>query len=144
MFREQLAEALPDAKGEFALRSLRAGTYRLTVTLPSNAWYLRAITLAANPQAVDSHLISDGIMLNTQSISGLTFTISEGAARVRGNVTAAEGQKLSERALIYLVPAEKEATNNLFRYFEARSETDGAFDVRNVPPGEYLLVAMKR
>jgi len=38
------------------------------------------------------------------------------------------------------VPAEKESTPNLLRYFETRSETDGSFELRNLPPGQYLAL----
>jgi hypothetical protein len=57
-------------------------------------------------------------------------------------VTVAESRR-SDQIFVYLVPSEKEAASNLLRYFETRSGTDGTFDIRNVPPGEYSLVALK-
>src|SRR4029450_10980461 len=36
---------LMNEKGEFSLRNLEAAKYRLEVTLPTKAWYLRAIYL---------------------------------------------------------------------------------------------------
>jgi len=140
-FAEQSAEAVPDDKGEFAMRNLHAGIYRLNVQMPSAAWYLRSIALGADVRALDPSLISEGITLKNQSVSGLTVTLSEGAAGLRGRVTAGEGQRLPAPLMIYLVPAEKENANNLLRFFEARVTSDGRFTLSNLPPGDYLILA---
>ena len=142
IFADQAADAVADAKGDFVLRSLHAGTYRLGVTLPGTRWYLKSLTLGTNPRNADSRIISDGITLNTQSVSGINITISEGAALVRGTLVTSEGQPVKDRMVIYFVPAEKENASNLLRYFESRSEADGKFELRNVPPGEYLLIPL--
>ena len=141
MFAEQVGDAVPDAKGEFSLRNLHAGTYRLNITPPTPAWYLKSVTLAANPRAVDARVVSDGISLYSQTVSGLTVILSEGAASVRGTIVTDEGKSVRDRLLIYLVPAEKDSAANLLRYFETRSEPDGKFDLHNIPPGEYLMTA---
>jgi hypothetical protein len=137
---EQNADEVPDAKGDFMLRNLRAGTYRLTVQPPSAAWYFRSVTLAPNTKAADWRVISDGIAVK-QSVSGLAITLTEGAAGIRGRLTVAEGERLPSRPMIYLVPVEKENATNLLRYFEGRAESDGIFNIRNVAPGDYLVHA---
>ncbi|MGZ5480351.1 MAG: carboxypeptidase-like regulatory domain-containing protein [Pyrinomonadaceae bacterium] len=137
---EQIAEDVPDTKGDFILRNLRAGTYRLNVQLPSAAWYFRSVALGPNTKATDWKVISDGVRVK-QSVSGLTLTISEGAAGLGGRITVAEGQRLPSRTVLYLLPAEKENATNLLRYFEARVESGGAFNIRNVVPGDYLIHA---
>ena len=137
---EQNSDDVPDAKGDFILRNLRAGTYRLNVQLPSAAWYFRSVALGPNAKAADWKVISEGVNVK-QSVSGLTLTISEGAAGLRGRITVAEGQRLQSRTVVYLVPAERENAANLLKYFEARVENDGAFNIRNVVPGDYLIHA---
>ena len=141
MFADQIADAVPDAKGDFTLRNLHAGTYRLTITLPNPSWYLKSLTLGANPRTVDARVVSEGVSLYNQTVSGLTVTLSEGAASVRGTVVTDEGKTVRDRLLVYLMPAEKENASNLVRYFETRSEPDGRFELRNIPPGEYLAAA---
>ena len=141
MFADQIADTVPDAKGEFTLRNLHAGTYRLTVTLPNPSWYLKSLTLGANPRTVDTRVISEGVSLSNQTVSGLTVTLGEGAASVRGTVVTDEGKTVRDRLLIYLLPAEKDNVSNLFRYFETPSEPDGRFELRNIPPGDYLVAA---
>jgi hypothetical protein len=140
MFANHNAEAVPDAKGDFTLRNLHAGTYRLNVTLPSSAWYLKSFTLSINPRTADSRIVSDGVLLNNQTVSGVTATLGEGAASVRGTVVTEEKKAVKDRLLIYLVPVEKENASNLLRYFETRSDAEGRFALRNVPPGDYLAV----
>ena len=132
---------MSDAKGEFILRNLHAGVYRLSFTLPNSAWYVKTLTLGVNPRTVDARVVSEGVSLNNQAVSGLTVTLGEGAASVRGTVVTEEGKPVRDRLIIYLVPAEKDAASNLLRYFEARSEADGRFELRNLPPGDYLAVA---
>jgi hypothetical protein len=80
------------------------------------------------------------VSVNNQTISGVTATLSEGAALLRGTVVTEEGKAVRDRLLIYLVPAEKESAANLLRYFETRSDADGKFELRNLPPGDYLAV----
>lgn len=140
---QQISDAAPDSKGDFAFRNLRPGTFHLSVQLPGPAWYVRAVTLGPQPKGPDYRVISDGISVKQQSISGLTVTMSEGAAAVRGQLTVSEGQRLPGRVFVYLVPAEKEDAANLLRYFETPVENGGRFYARNVPPGDYLLVGLK-
>ena len=137
---EQISQEVPDAKGDFTLRNLRAGTYRVSVQLPGAAWYLKSVTLGATTKSADWKAITDGVSVK-QSVSGLTVTISEGAAGIRGQLTVAEGQRLPAQTIVYLVPAEKENATNPLRYFEARAESDGTFNLRNVVPGDYLIHA---
>jgi hypothetical protein len=139
---EQFADAVPDENGDFLLRNLRYGTYRVQVQLPSAAWYLGSVTLGSNAKGADPKVISEGINLKTQSLSGLTITLNEGAAGLYGQLTAAEGERLPQRVVVYLVPAEKVHASNLLRYFETLAGTNGRFSLANVPPGEYLVVAL--
>ncbi len=140
IFAGQIADAVADAKGEFSLRNLHAGTYRLSVSLPSPGWYVKSLTRAVNPRTTDPRVVSDGVTLTNQSVSGLNVTLGEGAATIRGGVVTAEGKPVKDRLLVYLVPVEKDGSSNLLRYFETRSEADGRFELRNLPPGDYLAV----
>lgn len=138
---EQFAEAVPDDKGDFLLRNLRFGTFRVNVQLPSAAWYLGSVALGPSARGADTKVISEGISLRTQSLSGLTITLNEGAAGLDGQLTVTEGERLPERAVVYLVPAEKVHAPNLLRYFETLVGSNGKFSLANVPPGEYLILA---
>ncbi len=141
MFADQTAEAVPDGKGDFTLRNLHAGIYRLNFTLPNSGWYVKSLTLALNPRTTDTRVVSEGVSLTNQTVSGLTVTLGEGAASIRGAVVTSEGKTVKDRLLVYLIPVEKENASNLLRYFETRSDGDGRFELRNVPPGNYFAIA---
>jgi hypothetical protein len=78
-----------------------------------------------------------------ETVSGLTVTFSEGAASVRGGITAPEEQSLPAPNFVYLVPADKQNTTNLLRYFEAPVAGDGSFAIGNIAPGDYFIVALR-
>lgn len=74
-------------------------------------------------------------------LSGLTVTIAQGGAFVRGEITLAEGQTLPDKLSAYLVPAEAAQAENALRYFAAPVNTAGNFWLNNVMPGRYWIVA---
>ena len=84
----------------------------------------------------------DSITLKTgERVSGLTVTFTEGAASLRGRISAPEGQSLPPRMRVYLVPAERESLENTLRFFEAVAESDGRFAIGNIAPGRYWIIA---
>ena len=141
MFADQIADAVPDRKGDFTLRNLHAGIYHLNFTLPNSGWYLKSLTLALNPRTTDTRVISEGVSVINQTVSGLSVTLAEGAASIRGAVVSSEGKTVKDRLLVYLTPVEKENASNLLRYFETRTDADGRFELRNIPPGNYFAIA---
>jgi hypothetical protein len=76
-----------------------------------------------------------------ERLSGLTVTLTEGAANIRGRVTISESKQLPTGLRVYLVPVEKENAIDVLRFFETQVESDGAFFVGNIAPGKYWLVA---
>ena len=136
-----------DETGRFVLRNLRPGTHRIDPQAPSSGWYLRSITIdpTTPPARATVTPSRDSITIRAaETVSGLRVTFAEGAARIRGVVTAPEGQRLPASMFIYLVPAEKDGAANLFRFFESPVASDASFAFDNVTPGEYLIVALKQ
>ena len=137
-----------DAKGSFVLKNLQPGNYRIDSQPPASGWYVKSIALGTTRTlAVKTASINparDGIALKSgERVTGLQITIAEGAASLRGRISAIEGQTLPSRMTVYLVPAEPGAPDNLLRFYEGRSEADGTFTLSNVAPGKYLIVARR-
>lgn len=132
--------AVPDDKGAFIIRNLKAGRHRFAAQLPDERWYLKAIkqTLTAGAYDVARHGLT---LKGTERAAGVQLTIAHGAASVQGKVAAAEGSALPRRLRVYLLPAEAEAKDDLLRFAETRAESDGAFRFDHLAPGKYLLVA---
>jgi hypothetical protein len=135
--------AVADAKGSFIVRNVFSGDYRIDARPPADGWYLRSITMgpvqkptAGNTSINPSREVS---VRNGERVNGVTVTIAEGAASLRGRVSTSDS--LPPRLQVYLVPAEREAADNVYRFYEATVEADGGFTVDNLWPGTYWIVA---
>jgi hypothetical protein len=137
--------ATPDDRGEFIIRELEAGRYRLNLQLPSDHWYVKGMSLAGAASArtpaartAALNLAVSGVTLKVgEKLTGLAFTIAEGAAGVSGRV---EGKKLPARLRVHLAPAEAEAASDALRYAEVVTR-DGNFSLTHLAPGKYWLLA---
>jgi carboxypeptidase family protein len=132
----------PDEKGEFILRGLAAGRFRIKADLPDEGWYIRAITQPAPGAAkklVDAS--RNGVAVKAgEKLSGVEVVIAEGAASLNGRVVPAkEGAKLPPRLRVHLIPAEASAADDVLRYAETTVGADGGFGFRHIAPGKYLL-----
>jgi hypothetical protein len=59
---------------------------------------------------------------------------------LKGRVTLQKGERLPARLRFYLVPAEKESSEDVLRFFEVAVQRDGTFSISNITPGGYLAV----
>jgi protocatechuate 3,4-dioxygenase beta subunit len=153
----------PDEKGEFVIRNLIPGSYRMTARLPSDAWYIRSIVLpkTAAPQptapakaaqaksapsaAVTNATASVVILKAGERAANVNIQIAQDAAGLRGRVVSgaegAEGTSLPANLKVYLVPTERERAEDVLRYGEASISSDGSFALTNLAPGRYWLIA---
>ena len=140
-------DATPNDKGDFVVGDLEAGRYRLMPQLPSDHWYIKALSLPAPARTPNTRttavkpaapsFAASGIALKSgEKFSGVTITLAEGAAAVNGRL---EGKKPAARMRVFLVPAEKEAADDVVRYHEVVTR-DGNFAVPHLAPGKYWLV----
>jgi len=143
LFASSSFETVPNEKGEVHFRNLSSATYLFDVHLPAAGWYLRDLTLNQTVRAkTETTWARNGISLKTgEKISGIAIAIAEGAASLRGRVATAEGQSPPRGLRIYLVPTERDNSDNPLRFFEDAVEADGTFAIGNVAPGRYWLLA---
>ena len=140
-----VAESVPDAQRTFSARNLESGSYRIDPRAPARGWYVRSIAIGPAQTAAGRNstlaVARDGVTLRPgDHLSGLTVTITEGAARLRGHITAAEGQRVLAGLRVYLVPAERENAENVLRFFESGTEADASFAIDNIAPGRYWII----
>ncbi|MBO0723152.1 MAG: carboxypeptidase regulatory-like domain-containing protein, partial [Blastocatellia bacterium] len=131
-----------DDKGEFKARNLTPGSYRFETSLPSESWYVKSIAAGiassstrrtgttAGP-AVD--VLRSGIAVKAgESLTGLTVTVAEGAASLRGRIVAeAEGAALPPFMRVHLIPYEATAAHDLLRHRETLVGGDRSFNFKN-------------
>jgi Carboxypeptidase regulatory-like domain len=143
--------AAPNASGEFTLLNLEAGRHRVIAQLPDENWYVRAISKESRPPAPGArrtvapapiNIARSGATLKLgEKLTGITVMIAEDAAAVKGRVVADQDGKLPGKIRAHLIPAEKEAADDLLRYAQANASGDGGFIFKNIPPGRYYLLA---
>jgi len=136
--RNSSSFAVGNAKGLFTFRGLLPGSYRIDPR-PQRGWYLRSVTLSTAARTTGDALS----VRAAERVSGLTVTITEGGALMHGHISANDSKSLPAGARVYLVPAEREAANNVYRFYEAAAEREGSFTLDNVAPGRYLIVARR-
>ena len=148
------AEAAPDNQGAFTLNSLQTGRYRMLFTFPSETWYAKAIATGATPSAttqtapnrrpvaVPSPNAGQQIALRAgEKIAGITVTLAAGAAALRGQVVSSkDNAKVSLRLRVHLLPADPVAAEDVLRYAETLTRSDGTFQFKNLAPGRYWLL----
>lgn len=133
----------PDAEGNVKLRNLAPGDYRFVAQFSGKYWYLHSISLPSKTQAakpIDAARTWTTIKSGDR-LTGLTVTLAQGAASLRGQIATAEGEALPERLSVYLVPAERERAEDVLRYFAAQVTPDGKIALNNLAPGRYWILA---
>lgn len=133
----------PNSQGSFTLRGLAGSEYYFDVRLPVQQRYLQSITFVpAAPGGTPTDASRSWTTVKPgDQLSGLTFTIAQGAALVRGETTLAEGQTLPDKLTVYLVPAEAAQAEEPLRYFAAPVSSAGNFWLSSVMPGRYWMLA---
>jgi len=153
------------AKGEFTIKNAAPGKYRFAFKLPTDAWYVRAITpggtapsrIPASPAAsistagsassqrsavgVAQTELSQGVVTikSNERVGGVTINMGQDAAGLAGKVET--DAAIPGGLRVHLVPAEREQANNVLRYSEAIVNRDATFTLTNLAPGRYFLVS---
>ncbi|HSB11860.1 MAG TPA: carboxypeptidase-like regulatory domain-containing protein [Blastocatellia bacterium] len=134
--------AAPNEKGEFAIRGLEAGNFHLEPIALDQAWYVRSITLPASARATRTlDAGRNGFAVKPgEHKTGLAVVLSEGAASLEGRVEPEKDALLPGRLRVHLVPAEPQAAEDLMRFAETETGSDGTFKLSNLAPGRYWFV----
>jgi hypothetical protein len=132
------ASGAVNEKGEFLLRNLKAGSHRFLADFPNDSWYLKTITM---PAATATRTVDLGrIPLTTRAgdkISNVSIMLGEGAASLKGNLSATRTKRGLWR--IHVVPVAIGEADNVLVYYESTSSVDGGFTFTNIAPGKYWI-----
>jgi len=136
----------PKEQGDISLRNLAAGQYQIIARQFAKYWYLRAITLPAAITSVSKQSRVQDVVSNWTTVksgdrlTGMVITVAEGAGSLRGRVTLKDGETLPGRYYIYLVPVEREKSQDVLQFLAAPISSDKEIVVNNIPPGRYWIV----
>ena len=130
----------PDEQGNVVLKSLAAGRYHFVTQHFAKDWYLKSITLPTQPAGKPVDAARTWTTLKPgDRLSGLTITLAQGAASVRGEIALSEGETPSEKSYVYLVPVERDP----LRFYGAAVTSEGKVALNNLAPGRYFVFASK-
>lgn len=136
------APGFVDAEGKFKLQNLANGEYHFTPRYFSRYWYVQSILFPPNAKTtkpVDTTRVWTSVKAGDR-LSGLTITLAQGAASLRGQLTVGEGELLPARLWVYLVPAERERADDVLRFFGSAVSPEKNFTVGIIAPGRYWIV----
>jgi hypothetical protein len=69
------------------------------------------------------------------------MTMADGTASAQGCVVAASEKPILTRVRVHLIPAEKDAAEDVLRYHEVPTKADGVFTFHHLALGNYWLLA---
>jgi len=124
-----------NAKGVFEMPSVIPGAYRVTATVPSGWWVRSAVTGGAD--------VLDGLLtVDANGLSDLVLTMSDRHSSVGGTLTTGEGAA-TDYFLVAFTADKTLWRAPSRRVRSTRPSTNGAFDLADLPAGQYYLAALK-
>jgi hypothetical protein len=126
--------------GTFAVPGIAPGAYGLFVILPtemSPAWWLRSAVVGGRD------LLDAGFEVDAGTdLSGAVLTFSTRRAAISGTVITPSGAPASEYFVIVMPANRAHWRPHARRVKTTRPSTDGAFAIRDLPGGDYLIAAL--
>jgi len=126
------------ADGRFTIPSVPPGLYMPEFTVgirtPIGAWWLKSISIGGRE-------VLDAPLELRDSTDTVTVTVADTASELRGRAAGRGGEPASN-CVVVVFPVERSAWFfNSRRIAAVRVDTQGEYVVRNLPAGDYLVVA---
>lgn len=131
--RNVVTNETPDAKGEVHFENVAAGKYTIVAWGSNQAYGVVRITSQGTETPEHTLNVTPGTPL------GIAVTLAAGSANVEG--FARRAGKGTPGAMVVLVPDNPAANRPLFR--RDQSDLDGSFNLPNVIPGSYTIIAIE-
>jgi len=134
-----LPPLLLEGDGRFSIAGIVPGEYRIGMNAPGirtsrAGWWLKSIAVGGR------ELLDSAIELG-EDRNDVIVTLSDRASELSGRVSDGRGNAwLDGHIVVFSVDRDKWFFNSR-RVAGARPNADGRYGVRNLPPGEYFLVA---
>lgn len=134
-----------DEQGNILLKNLPPGRYYFNTQYFAKDWYLKSLSFASSETA--STKKTDAARTWTtlkpgDRLNGLTITLAQGAASLRGQIVLSKGETPAGKLYVYLIPAEREMADDPLRFYGAAVTAEGTVALNNVAPGRYLVLAV--
>lgn len=134
----QTGPASVDANGQFTVRGVIPGRYRLSILAGLPAGYHPYSAVFGGQDILDVPLEIDG----SRNVSGGIVTLSNRQTEVSGVIQNGTGRAEPGFTVIAFPAEERLWTPGSRRIRAARPASDGRYQFRNLPPGDYRLIAV--
>jgi hypothetical protein len=125
-----------DAQGRFQLTDVMPGLYRLTASVPGGRWLLESATVGGEELLDGPFEVKPG-----RDLSGIEVSFTDRPATVAGTLVDARGEAAVDHTIVLFPEDERYRVPGSRRMRVTRPMPDGRFELRNVPPGDYYLLA---
>lgn len=125
-----------DADGKFNVTDVMPGRYRITI-VGARGWRARSIETGSQ-DALDFLL---DVKAN-EDVGNITATFTNKPAELTGVLQDSSGQPTSDYTIILFAADQKFWTPQSRRILSTRPSTDGKYTFRDLPAGDYKLVAL--
>ncbi len=123
--------------GTFELRGL-SGTVLFRVNPLPSGWTLRSVRLNGEDITDVPYEFKGG-----ETLSGLEIELTNKITQINGLVTSSRGEPVTEYAVV-VFPEASDRWNPPSRFVRTgRPDQEGRFQIRGLPPGRYLAVAVE-
>ncbi len=125
------APQAPTPEGNFTLKSVPAGDYRVLMDPLPNGFYIQSIRLGSED------LLNGGLHIDRQPDGQIDIVLGTTTGSLNGTVRDEKRQPIPNVRVV-LVPARR---NRIDLFKTARTGESGVFRFESVPPGDYKLFA---
>lgn len=126
-----------DAKGHFTITGVHGNVmFRPSFTGRAETWNLKAVRLSGND-------ITDVGFNVTDDVDGLEIVMTDRETRVSGVARDARGQSATDYVVVFLPGEHKPGVNQTRFIHAARPDQQGRYQVRGLPPGNYVAAAVE-
>jgi hypothetical protein len=130
------AQVKPDRTFEFA--TILPGAYLFSATAPAGGWQLRSVIIDGK-DVLDVPL---EIPPTSGDISGAVVTFTDRHTQLAGMLQTAGGAPATDYVVVLFSTDRTTWRRQARRLLFTRPASDGAFALRDMPPGEYFLAAL--
>jgi hypothetical protein len=121
--------------GHFAIHDVMPGLYTIRASAP-RGWTMKSVFL-------DARDVTDlPIEVRSENVSGLNVIFTDKISSLAGSVRDSRGNPIADATVIAFPPDEKLWAPQARQIVTARTNASGAYRLAQLPPGDYLVVAV--